>query len=351
MSIYLDNGYINMQKIFEYNAPFTFVIGARRTGKTYGAFYNAIMNKDTIPFGIMRRTSAEMEIMTSPEYNPFRELNNDYGWNYGIFGNPATKKRTANVYNQQEKEGILEPYGEAIAPVFALSTFASVRGFGGANIDRIIYDEFIPENHVRKIRDEGAALMNLYETINGNRELKGKKPLQLICLANSNKIDNEVLVSFGLVNTLINNRKRGQEIYYNKKSGILVVDVQNSPISKKKADTALYKATKNAKNGFREMALENEFPEFSKSKYRSLPLYNLNPIVTVGEITVYKIKGSQQLYCSTHKSGNPESYGTSDLELERFGTKYIFIRRQHLLNNIIFEDINSEILLDKYFTR
>ena len=120
---------------------------------------------------------------------------------------------------------------------------------------------------------------------------------------------------------------------------------------KKKADTALYKATKNAKNGFREMALENEFPEFSKSEYRSLPLYNLNPIVTVGEITVYKIKGSQQLYCSTHKSGDPETYGTSDLELERFGAKYIFIRRQHLLNNIIFEDINSEILLDKYFTR
>ena len=96
-----------MKKIFEYNAPFTFVIGARRTGKTYGAFYNAIMNKDRVPFGIMRRTGGEMEIMTSPEYNPFRELNNDYGWNYGIFGNPATKKRTANVYNQQEKEGII----------------------------------------------------------------------------------------------------------------------------------------------------------------------------------------------------------------------------------------------------
>lgn len=350
MSIYLENGYINMRKIFDYNAPFTFVIGARRTGKTYGAFYNAMMDKDKIPFGIMRRTNSEMEIMTSNEYNPFRELNNDYGWNYGIYSNPATRKRTCNVYNQRENEGAIEPYGEAVAPVFALSTFASVRGFGGSNIDRIIYDEFIPENHVRKIRDEGAALMNLYETINGNRELKNRKPLQLICLANSNKIDNDILISFGIVNTLINNRKKGQEIYYNRNSGILVVDVQNSPISKKKSETALYKATRNAKNGFREMALENEFPEFSKSVYKSMPLNSLIPIVTVGEITIYKIKNKSELYCTTHRSGDPEIFGTSNLELERFGTKYIFIRRMHIENKVIFEDINSEILLDKYFT-
>lgn len=351
MSLYLENGYLNMKRIFDYNAPFTFVIGARRTGKTYGAFYNAILEKDKKPFGIMRRTNGEMEIMTSPEYNPFRELNIDYNWSYGIYANPATKRRTCNVYMQREEDGSIEPYGEPIAPVFALSTFASVRGFGGSNIERIIYDEFIPENHVRKIRDEGNALMNLYETINGNRELKGKQPLQMICLANSNRIDNEILVSFGLVNTLINNRKKGQEIYYNKKSGILVVDVLNSPISKKKAETALYKATKTAKNGFREMALENEFPEFSKSVYKSLPLNSVNPIVSVGEITIYTTKTGNVLYCTTHKSGNPETFGTSDLELERFGAKYLYVRRAHLLNQIIFEDINSEILLDKYFTR
>lgn len=350
MSIYLDNGYINMRRIFDYGAPFTFVIGARRTGKTYGAFYNAIMDKDETPFGIMRRTGSEMEIMTSNEYNPFRELNSDYGWNYGIFANKTTKNRTGNVYEQMEDDGVMKPCGEPIAPVFALSTFASVRGFGGSSIDRIIYDEFIPENHVRKIRDEGAALMNLYETINGNRELRGKKPVQLICLANSNKIDNDILISFGIVNTLINNRKKGQEIYYNKNSGILVVDIQNSPISKKKAETALYKATKNARNGFREMALENEFPEFSKSTYKSMPLSSLIPFVSVGEITVYKIKNTPELYCSTHRSGEPEYFGTSALELERFGAKYFFVRRLHIENKIIFEDINSEILLDKYFT-
>lgn len=37
MSIYLDNGYLDIAKILSYGLPFNFIVGGRATGKTYGA--------------------------------------------------------------------------------------------------------------------------------------------------------------------------------------------------------------------------------------------------------------------------------------------------------------------------
>ena len=41
MSIYLDNGYLNIEQILSYGLPFNFVVGGRGTGKTYGALKTA----------------------------------------------------------------------------------------------------------------------------------------------------------------------------------------------------------------------------------------------------------------------------------------------------------------------
>lgn len=350
MNLYCENGYLDMKKIIEKKVPFTFIIGARGIGKTYGALSYYIKNVSRGTWAFMRRTAGEVEILSSPEYNPFQQLNNDNKWNYGVYPNPTTKGKTSAIYERIETEKGIEPYGEIIAPVFSLSTFAGARGFGGANINSIFYDEFIPENHVRKIRDEGAALMNMYESINRNRELKGDKPLSLVCASNSNRIDNDILVSFGLVNILMKNRKKGNEFYYNPDRGILVIDVQNSPISKRKQNTALYRATKDAINGYSDMALKNAFPEFSKSEYKHVQLEQLIPIVKVGEITIYRYKSKPKYHVSCHNSGNPDEYGISKIELERFATKYLAIRRAHLTDSITFDDASCEILLDKYFT-
>lgn len=349
MNIYLENGYLNMKDIIHQGYPFIFIIGARGTGKTYGALKSLI--GDGEGFALMRRTAQEVEILSSEEYNPFGQLNRDLGWNFAAYPNPATKGRTSLIYEREITEDGSKPVGKPYGPIFALSTFASARGFGGGDIKRVFYDEFVPENHVRKIRDEGAALMNLYETINRNRELKGEKPLQMICASNSNRIDNDVLVSFGLVNDLMRNRKKGKEVWGDKKRGILVIDVQHSPISKKKAQTALYRATANAHNGFSEMALENAFPEFSRSTHKPIPINEVAPVVQVGEITIYKHKSKDVFYVSTHCSGSPISYGTSDLELERFTCANLAIRKAHLQNRIIFENPACEILLDKYMSR
>ena len=37
MSLFLDNGFVNMPRLFASRLPFIFVVGGRGTGKTYGA--------------------------------------------------------------------------------------------------------------------------------------------------------------------------------------------------------------------------------------------------------------------------------------------------------------------------
>ena len=75
MSIYLDNGYLNIKQILSYGLPFNFVVGGRGTGKTYGTLKTAYM--ENLRFILMRRTQAQCDLINKPEFNPFKVLNND----------------------------------------------------------------------------------------------------------------------------------------------------------------------------------------------------------------------------------------------------------------------------------
>ena len=44
MSIYLDNGYLDIEKILNYKVPFNLITGGRGTGKTYGSLRSAYLN-------------------------------------------------------------------------------------------------------------------------------------------------------------------------------------------------------------------------------------------------------------------------------------------------------------------
>ena len=83
--------------------------------------------------------------------------------------------------------------------MLALSTISNVRGFDATDRDVLIYDEFIPERHERPIKDEATAFFNAIETIQRNRELEGKDPLTVLCLANANELANPLFIELKLV--------------------------------------------------------------------------------------------------------------------------------------------------------
>lgn len=164
MSLYLKNGYLNFEwldgEAARINAAFVVIIGKRQIGKTYGCL--SLMLDDNRRFILMRRTQTEADMMTSGIVNPFINL--------GVTDITIKRdtKYTGGIYRGEELTGL----------TMALSTVSKIRGFSGSPYTDMVFDEFIPEAHIQKIKNEGDAFLNAVVTIAGNRELDGKPPLQ-----------------------------------------------------------------------------------------------------------------------------------------------------------------------------
>lgn len=345
MYIYNDIGYLNVPLLMGQNMPFIFITGARGTGKTYGVFDFCIENN--LPFIYMRRTMAEVEVLWKDEsLNPFLPLNRNTGRNIGII---RKSKYTGVIIDREiNDDGTMRPVGPALGLVVALSTFANLRGFNGVQYKVLFYDEFIPELHVRPIKEEHMAFMNVYETINRNRELEGEKPLLCVCASNANRLDNPLYLGLGLVSKVDRMKRNKQLVSILSKRGILLVNMEDSPISEQKANTALYRMS--AGTGFDRMALHNQYlGEEEQGNIGSRPLKEYNPICAVGELCVYKHKSKRNYYISTFCTGSPPTFGYGDTERKRFIKSFGWLWAAYLDNLIYFESRICEILLTKYF--
>lgn len=335
MKLYQDSGYVNIRGILSEKLPFNFVIGGRATGKTYTTLETVI--EDEIPFMYMRRTQSQADLINKKEFSPFKSLNRDKGWNIVT---EQISKYNAGFYIDESDGGL--PIGYTCA----LSTVSNIRGFDAQDVKLLIYDEFIPERHERPIKNEGAAFLNAYETINRNRELSGKEPLQVICLANANDLSNALFIELGLVRKAEQMKRKGQEISIDRKRGIGIFMLSESPISDLKRNTALYRLT--AGSEFERMSIDNDFSGRDYTNVAVRPLVEYRPVVAVGEICIYTHKNTNKLYVSLHTTGSPPTYTSGESDLKRFSRAYSWVWMEYMENNVEFEEILCEILLTKY---
>lgn len=337
--IYLDSGYLNADHIMSLGYPFTFVIGARGVGKTYG-FLEYIYEK-RMKYIHLRRTQVQADLLSSSAFQPYKQLNVDKGWNVGITG--VAKNVSGLAEMDEDGENYLPPFGF----ICALSTFSNLRGFDASDVEIIFYDEFIPETTAKPIKSEYETLLNVYETVNRNRELKGLPPVRLVCCANSNTIDNPYFIGLGVINKIASLQSKGKMIYKDDDRGLLIINLTKSPISQRKKNTALYKLSANT--DFGDMALENLYSGTDTSTISRERLVEYKPRVNVGEITIYLHKSKRIYYVSTHRSGSPITYTTSTDDLERYRSAW---RKVYLMayfeNRFLFEDAVSQVLFKRY---
>ena len=343
MKLYDSNGYVNISEVLKHEAIFIFIYGGRGTGKTYGALKEMIEGKHH--FIYMRRLAAQTDIVKKESMQPYKTLNDDMGWSIQPF--PINKYISAFYESDTNDDGKVIPVGEQHGLLTSLSTFSNLRGVDGSEIDTIILDEFIPELNERPIKGEADALFNAYETINRNRELKGEDPVKLLCLANSNRIDNPLFMELKLVRKAEKIRQEGKEYLYDPKKKMLLIDLYKSQISEAKSDTALYQLTKGTE--FYEMAIRNSFINEERGRIETRPIKEYRPMVSIGEITIYKHKSRREYYVTTFRSGSPDSYTTGEKDRERFRKKYLFLWQCYMRREVVFEEYMSEILFDKYF--
>ena len=337
MSVYLKNGYVDIEKILSYKLPFNFIIGGRGTGKTYGALKTAYLTR--IRFILMRRTQAQCDLINKPEFNPYKAICADMGLDIGV---KSISKYNALIYENTDAD--TEP--EVLGYTCALSTISNMRGFDASDVKLLLYDEFIPEKHERALKNEGSAFLNAYETINRNRELQHKEPLQVLCLANAFNIANAIFLELGLVGICEKMQNKGQELYINRERGILICMLGKSNISKQKADTALYRV---AAGAYTDMALANDFAYNDASDIRSQGLKEFRLICTIGEISIYKHKSQRKYYISEHRTGTADIFKTDEVGLKRYQKKYgLILYSAYMRGNVSFENMLTKSLFELY---
>ena len=332
MNIYLPSGYLDIRKILNFKKTFNFIVGGRAIGKTYGALLTAIEDNHTIMF--MRRTQSQADMINKSEFSPFKAIEMDKHIKIDV--------RPASKYN-----AVFTLDDRIIGYSCALSTISNLRGFDASDVDLLIYDEFISEPHERPLKNEGAAFLNAYETMNRNRELKGKDPIQCLFLANAFNIANPLFLELGLVGRCEKMKEKHQSVFIDNERSVTIIFPDASKISERKKKTALYKLTKDS--SFNRMALSNDFVFNPTDNIQSMSLVEFKPVVTVGEITIYKHKSGKLFYVSEHRSGNPPEYKTDEVSLKRFISKYGYTFYQsYMLNRFRFENMLTKSLFECY---
>lgn len=345
LAIYSANGYVNIPAIVDYcrshGVAFLFIVGGRGTGKTYGML--KYLTQTETRFLFMRRTQTQLDLIATPELNPFKKLNSDLHMMVQPF--PVRKGIYGFDRFTTSEDGKLKPEGANLGIAAALSTITNLRGFDASDVGVMVLDEFIPEPHERPIKEEGRALLNAYETVNRNRELSGEKPVLLACLANANYEANPIFLELGLVEVYEKMKADKRRVYFNRQRALLLVNLDDSPISAAKKETALHKLTSGT--DFAAMAYDNEFTADEKGRIKSRNLLEYRALVTVGEITIYKHKSKPCYYVSMHKTGSCPTYGPGSIECSRFRRAYPAVWIAYMGNVVEFETYTTEI----YFRR
>ena len=329
---------MNIPEIIGAGYTFNIVLSGRGVGKTFGflKWMREQAVQDQGRFAYLRRLQTQIDICGKAEFNPFKRLDTVY--------HTTTTVKSISKYSSGFFEGDAKLLGYGLA----LSTFGSLRGFDGSDINYILFEECIPKQGEHRLKQEASMLWDAYETINRNRELEGQEPVKLFCIGNSNNTAADLLADMNLVSRIERMKERGIELYQDRKRSLQLIVLGATAKGEQKRDTALYRFLGDGSE-YAAAALDNDPAEEWGRGNRSRPLREYRPIVTVGEVTVYEHKSRYEYYVTQHRSGNPPRYGVGPMDLERFKAKYKpDLWAAMMKSRVVYERTNDEILLTKY---
>ena len=285
--------YVDIRDIINKGRVFNFIIASRGIGKTYGSLkycYERYIEAGE-KFIYLRRTQTEIDLLLSGKQdlgmNPFKKLNQneDYDITLG-----KINKQIGGIYAGEDKKGI--------GYMLAVSTVSNIRGFDASDCATIVYDEFIPQTNVKKMKDESGAFFNAYETINRNREFDGEKPVLCLILSNSNNLAHPILMETGLINYIEKMTVKGQTFCNIPDKNCTITLFQNEDFYIQKKQTALYQFTKGTH--FSDMALDNKFTYNDFSQIASKNISEYNPLCVIKGVCIYRHKSKNEYYASRH---------------------------------------------------
>lgn len=314
------------------NISIIVIIGKRQVGKTYGVL--KLMLDEDKRFILLRGVKTELDMLKRNVNSPFEKIK---GYEHRILFESETDY-TANIVKLTDDENGDEVKTN-IGMAAALSSIGRIRGFNGDIYTDVVYDEFIPESHLLKVRHGDDAFLNMYTTIAGNRELEGRKPLRVWLLANSNNLDNDILKALNITDIVERMSLRGEECRIIKERGIMILLPDSRAIIDKRKQTALYKAI-GGDSKFSRMAYSNEFAYNDYTDVANKPLAEYKPLIKLGKIIIHLHKNDSTLYVTElMKCKTPHEYGDTDFGRMTFAKDYPEIRAAYLRGRITFQNM------------
>lgn len=338
MSLYLDSGYLNQEWVQKQadkqNISFIVEIGGRQVGKTYGTL--ELMLDQEKKFILMRRTQTETDFICNDINNPFTVFNR------GITVKKDTKY-TAAIYRTSEDSNNV-----FTGSVMALSTTAKIRGFNGSIYTDLVFDEFIPENHVTKIKNEGDAFLNAVVTISGNRELDDLPPLRCWLLANANTISSPILDALNIAEKVESMSAEGKELSIMPERGIMIILPKSEQILNKRKNTALMRAIKKDSR-FSKMAVENEFSYNDASNIINVNIDEYKPLCSViGMFTIWRHKNNATLFVNSKYIKTHCNFADTERERVAMHRVFPFLRGMYFNGTIFFSDLVTKGKFETY---
>lgn len=330
--LYLPEGWLNFDYIIEKPAWLITIIGKRQVGKTYGALQ--AMLRYNLQHILLRRTTAELDtIAASPDLNPYKAFEPEY--RVGIF---RQAKKIARICDYILDENGKAVPGEQRGLATSLAEIAHIRGFSGAAFTDLVFDEFIPEKGVITRKTEGEAFLNAYVTINGNRELKGEKPLRAWLLANTNRIDSPILEALNISDDILYMRRKGKEELLTD-SGVYILQPDSIKVSELRADTALMKQI-SKKSEFYGMAMENEFAYDASPYIQQISIKHLMPAWSYdNKIFCWEKPGGYYICRAPFRSPYAPRYEGDKTGREKLALDHAYLKPYYYAGCIAFSDL------------
>lgn len=309
---------------------FNLFLGGRGIGKTYSAI--AYMVNSGKKFLYVRSTEKQIQLSLSPDRgNPFKKWADDNKRKIFI--------RRGDDINDivEEKQGEDGPEEIIIGYAAALSTFENLRGVDFSMIDLIIWDEFIQTRPFTF--DAFRAFLNLYESVNRNRELTGSEPVRVFFLANTQELNSPILAGFDLISEIENMKRSGQA---RSSRGDIYIELCDSEISGLKSKSVLYRNLPE-EDQYKREALHNEF---SRNDFTGIGkpknLREYRPLCNIDDLCVWTHKSRRQYYVTASMSNKVPSFSSKN-------QRALFLRHYGLA---IIDGYAANVLLsDSFLTR
>lgn len=302
-----NDGYYHIGKDVEDHPECTIFIvwSPRGPGKTYGGLRYPYVKG--FPIIYMKRTVEDVnficEYSGEDEFDPspWKPLNRDFGTNV----KPRLIKKGIGIFHDVDYEG--NPIGKPKDFVLALNKIKSIKGIDLTEADWMEFDEFIPQTGEIVRRAEGEMLLDLYMTVNRDRQKRGRPPLKLILFANSEEISTPITNALEVVDIMAEMLAKKLSIHVDKERGIFLHHILPGEFKSTEIDKeGMYKAMQGT--AWARKAYEGEFANNDFSNVCEMSLKHMRCLYHVHfrsthDMYIY-LNPNTGMYYATNSKGN-----------------------------------------------